>query len=50
LKRSAVRHLHAALPQMNDDTFLHPDVGHFIEEHEGEEIVRSIRAMIRVAG
>ncbi len=44
-KASVVRQWQEALPQMADNTFVFPDVGHFIEEYKGEEMARSILAL-----
>ena len=45
-KDSVIAQWQEALPQMIDNTFKFPDIGHFIEEYKGEEIATSLLALI----
>ncbi len=44
-KASVVAQWQEALPQMTDNTWEYPDIGHFIEEYKGPEMAASILAM-----
>ena len=44
-KASVVSQWHEALPRMVENTFLFPDIGHFIEEYKGPEMAESILAI-----
>jgi len=41
-KASVIEQWHEALPRMREHTRVHPDIGHFVEEHRGPEIAVSI--------
>lgn len=44
-KESVIQQWHEALPQMVARTTVHPDIGHFVEEHKGPEIARAVMAV-----